>query len=120
MIHGAIQCKNGNITSFSQRSPTTVSFVRALPTARNSTIGKQVRPRTNTQTNWGIVAGNFLPVIQLYSPNLNGNHYEKPNLLHRNYGPLRWFSNDLKKAKVILLASMMLSSAIASCRTRVN
>src|SRR5436305_15289253 len=109
MMQGARQCRNGNIISFSQPSPATVSFVRALPTKRNSTIGKQVRPCTNTQTSWGKVAGNCLPAIQSSSPNPSGNHYQKPNRLHRNCVPSRWFSNDRKKVTVILLASPLLS-----------
>src|SRR5205085_11427143 len=109
MMRGVIQCKNGNIPSFSQLSPTTVSFVRALPTTRNSTIGKQVLPCTNTQTNWGRVAGSCLLAIQSYSSNQNGNHCEKPNRLHRNCVLSRWFSNDGKTVTVILLASPLLS-----------
>src|SRR6266516_1336412 len=51
MMQGAIQCNNGNISSFSQPSQAAeTSFVRALPTSKNSTIGKQVRLCTNTPT----------------------------------------------------------------------
>src|SRR5215471_9279460 len=109
MIQGAIRCKNGNTSSFSQLSQVMeVSFVHALRTMRNSTIGKRVLPCTNTQTNWGIVVGNSLPAIQSSSSNQNGNQNEKPNLLLRNCVPSSWFLNGLKKAKQILLVSMYL------------
>src|SRR5713226_6802571 len=65
---GALSCKHGNTSSFSQPSPVmAVSFVRVLPTTRNSTSGKKVQPCTNIQTNWGRVAGNCLLAIRSYS-----------------------------------------------------
>src|SRR5207248_2445535 len=62
----------------------------------------------------GSVAGNYWPAIQSSSSNPNGNHCLKPNLLHQNCAPSRWFSNDRKKVTVILFPSRVFP--IAKCR----
>src|SRR6266568_4531532 len=112
MMQGAIPCKNGNTSSFSRQSQAReASFVRALPMTRNSTIGKKVQLCTTMQTDSELLVGSFFPVTPLSLHNQTGNHLSKPNRFHRICGPSRWFSNDPKMKRMLLLASWMLSIA---------